>query len=99
AVVQEGSNHAELMTLACKTAVVERDVGHLVFPDEVQVRPSEAEAGRPEGRTGDRHIEPPADVLAQAAKRIAGAERPMIVAGAGARFDMDPITALASERS
>ena len=30
------SKHAELMTLACKTAIVERDVAHLIFPDDVQ---------------------------------------------------------------
>ena len=27
------SKHAELMTLACKNALVERDVAHLIFPD------------------------------------------------------------------
>src|SRR4029078_12047310 len=31
------SDHAELTTLALKTATVERDVAHLVLPDEVQV--------------------------------------------------------------
>ena len=30
------SKHAELMSLACKTAIIERDVAHLVFPDDVQ---------------------------------------------------------------
>ncbi|MDP9072701.1 MAG: thiamine pyrophosphate-binding protein, partial [Actinomycetota bacterium] len=30
------SDHAELVTLACKTALIERDVAHLVVPDEVQ---------------------------------------------------------------
>jgi nitrite reductase/ring-hydroxylating ferredoxin subunit len=32
------SKHAELMTLACKNAIVERDVAHLIFPDDVQTR-------------------------------------------------------------
>ena len=50
--VHAGSNHAELMTLACKNALVERAVGHLVLPDEVQVLPAgeEATAGGPDGR-------------------------------------------------
>ena len=30
------SNHAELMNLALKHAVVKRDVAHLIFPDGVQ---------------------------------------------------------------
>jgi pyruvate oxidase len=46
------SKHAELMTLACKTALVERDVAHLIFPDDVQTLPAEpsAEASGPQGR-------------------------------------------------
>ncbi|MFB1487110.1 MULTISPECIES: thiamine pyrophosphate-binding protein [unclassified Thiocapsa] len=36
--VLRDSNHVELMNLACKTARVERDVAHLIFPDEVQTR-------------------------------------------------------------
>ena len=35
------------MTLACKTALVERDVAHLMLPDEVQVLGSDAEPGSP----------------------------------------------------
>ena len=38
------SDHAELMTLALKHALVERDVAHLVLPDEVQELPA------PDGR-------------------------------------------------
>jgi thiamine pyrophosphate-dependent acetolactate synthase large subunit-like protein len=93
--VQAGSAHAELMTLACKTALVERDVAHLVFPDEVQELPSDAPAGGPTGRTGDRTIAPPAEVLAQAADRLAAAERPLVIVGAGARHEMGPVLALA----
>ena len=50
--VQAGSNAAELMTLACKTALVERDVAHLMLPDEVQVIPSEKDAGSSVGANG-----------------------------------------------
>ena len=73
--VQAGSDHGELMTLACKTAIVERDVAHLVFPDEVQELPAsdKARAGTPDGRTGDRAIAPPSDALAAAVDAIGGA--------------------------
>ena len=94
--VHAGSNHGELMSLACKSALLERSVGHLVLPDEVQVLPvAEGAAGGPAGRVADRAIAPPADVLAAAVKRIAAARRPLIIVGAGARFDMDAVVALA----
>ena len=35
--VEHQSNHAELMTLAIKNAILNRDVSHLTFPDQVQV--------------------------------------------------------------
>jgi thiamine pyrophosphate-dependent acetolactate synthase large subunit-like protein len=56
-----------------------------VFPDEVQVVPSDAEAASPVGRTTRRAIHPgPAD-LGRAADAIRQARRPVIIAGAGAR--------------
>lgn len=90
-VVQAGSDAAELMTLACKTAIVDRTVGHLMLPDEVQKLPSDAEAGGPDGRTGSREAAPPDDVLEAAVKRIADSEKPLFIVGAGARHDMDSI--------
>ncbi|MEE8405832.1 MAG: thiamine pyrophosphate-binding protein [Acidimicrobiia bacterium] len=89
--VLPGGNYAEIMTLACKTALVERDVAHLVLPDEVQVIPSNEPAGGPAGRTGKREIAPPEDVLDSAAAKIAESERPLFIVGAGARFEMDRI--------
>ena len=94
-VVLSSADHAELMTLACKTALVERDVSHLIFPDEVQVEVSDQGAGGPDGRTGSREISPPAEVLAQAVGRIRSAERPVIVVGKGARRDMAAVIDLA----
>ena len=95
--VQAGSDHAELMTLACKTAIVERDVAHLVFPDEVQELPAAADApaGSPEGRIGRREIAPPADALAAAVDATASSARPVIIVGNGARDDMAQVLALA----
>ena len=68
--VQAGSDHAELMTMACKHAIVGRGVAHLVLPDEVQVEPSDATAGGPDGRVADRRVAPPADVLRNAGARL-----------------------------
>ncbi len=93
--VQAGADHAEIVSLACKAALVERDVAHLVFPDEVQVLPSDARSAGPEGRTGAREIAPPAEVLADAVARISASKRPMVIVGAGARADMDEVRALA----
>ncbi|MDY7103906.1 MAG: thiamine pyrophosphate-binding protein [Actinomycetota bacterium] len=95
ATVQAGSDHAELMTLACKTALVERDVAHLILPDEVQALPSDRSAGGPQGRIGDRAVTPPAEALAEAVELLAGSERPLFVVGAGARDDMADIVSLA----
>jgi pyruvate oxidase len=95
--VQAGSDHGELMTLACKTALVERDVAHLVLPDEVQEMPApgNARVGSPDGRTGDRRIAPPTDALAAAVEAIAAASRPVIVLGNGARDGIDEIVEFA----
>jgi thiamine pyrophosphate-dependent acetolactate synthase large subunit-like protein/nitrite reductase/ring-hydroxylating ferredoxin subunit len=98
ATVQAGSDAAELMNLACKTALVERDVAHLVLPDEVQVLPAlarERPAGSPQGRTGDRRVSPAASVLDAAAEVLSGSTRPMIVVGHGARSGIADIVALA----
>jgi thiamine pyrophosphate-dependent acetolactate synthase large subunit-like protein len=91
------SDHAELATLAMKTAIVDRNVAHLVFPDEVQHMPvaEDVTAGSPTGRTGSRAISPdPADVE-RAAEMIAAAQRPMVVVGHGARHQMAAVIGLA----
>ncbi|MGI9645570.1 MAG: thiamine pyrophosphate-binding protein, partial [Ilumatobacteraceae bacterium] len=91
------SDHAELATLAMKTAIVGRNVAHLVFPDEVQHMPAgdDVPAGGPDGRTGSRAISPdPAD-LARAVSMLGSAKRPVIVVGHGARHQMSDVIALA----
>ncbi|MGH1488034.1 MAG: thiamine pyrophosphate-dependent enzyme [Acidimicrobiales bacterium] len=95
--VHATSNHAELATLAMKTAIVERDVAHLILPDEIQHQPVDDDqaAGGPDGRTGSRLISAPADDLARAAEMLATAERPMIIVGNGARGQMAEVIALA----
>ncbi len=95
--VLSGSDHAELMSVACKTALVGRDVAHLILPDEVQTERSDAEPGGPMGRVADRQISPPVDALAAAVEMIKGSTRPMIIVGDGARDDMAEVTALAEQ--
>jgi len=89
------SRHAELMSLACKTAIVERDVAHLVFPDDVQTLPSDAPAGTPEGRVGRPEIVPGDSDISQAAAMIGAAERPVIIVGHGAIGVREQVIALA----
>lgn len=94
--IASASDHAELTTIACKTALLERDVAHLVLPDEIQVQPApDTEAGSPTGRVGAREIQPPAQALDQAMELLGKAQRPVIVVGNGARNQMEEVTALA----
>src|SRR5205085_586504 len=95
--VLPNSQHAELVSLACKHAILRQGVAHLVFPDEVQTIPAAdgARAGAPEGRLTPLDISPPAAALEDAVARIDAARRPVIIVGAGARFAMDDVIALA----
>ncbi len=93
--VAKDSEFSELMAVACKSAILERGVAHLVFPDDVQTEPSEAEVHGPAGRVPSLTIAPPADAFADAMKHLNAAKRPVIVCGHGARFHMPAITALA----
>lgn len=90
------SDHGELMSLALKHAILERQVAHLVLPDEVQVRPApDVRPSRPMGRVPDLDVAPPATALEDALTLIAGARRPVFVVGHGARFDMPAVVELA----
>jgi pyruvate oxidase len=91
------SKHAELMSLACKNALVERDVAHLIFPDDVQTLAAaeSASAASPDGRVGAANIAPAADVLDAATVLLKQSRRPIIVVGYGARDAMADVIALA----
>lgn len=95
--VLPGSRHAELMTLALKHAILKRDVGHLIVPNEVQSRPAPADAvaSGPEGRLPSRDIAPPEEAVSRALDLLRTATRPVIVVGHGARFHMAPVVELA----
>ncbi|MEN8144518.1 MAG: thiamine pyrophosphate-binding protein [Gemmatimonadota bacterium] len=97
--VLTSSKHAELVNLACKSAILNRGVSHLILPDEVQVIPAPdgAAAGGPAGRLTPREIAPPETSLEQAADMLRRATRPVIIVGHGARFCMEAITELAEE--
>ena len=84
------------MSLALKNAIVERDVAHLIFPDDVQTLPAEgAVPGKSEGRLGRTGIVPDRASLNEACSRIAAARRPIIVVGYGARDAMHEVVVLA----
>lgn len=96
AVAAQHSNFAEITSLACKHAILERGVSHMVFPDDVQVvEAPDSQPGSPEGRIPARDIAPPERSLEEAMTRIARAKRPVIIVGHGARFVMEPVIALA----
>ena len=94
-IVQGGSDHAELASLAVKHALDHRGVAHLVIPDEVQVQPSEQHAGGPSGRIASRRVTPDPDVLAEARDLITRSRRPAVIVGYGARDAMREVVALA----
>ncbi|MEL6448160.1 MAG: thiamine pyrophosphate-dependent enzyme [Pseudomonadota bacterium] len=98
--VHPSSDHALLMTQAVKSALVNRSVGHLIFPDNVQTIPSpDAEAHTPDGWLADRAVAPTDASLAEAATLLAGAERPLIIVGYGAVDAMPEVIALAKALS
>jgi pyruvate oxidase len=98
--VLETSRHAELMSLACKHAILQQGPAHLIFPDEVQTLPApDATAAGPEGRVPEPDISPPARALEQALGLLGGAKRPVIIVGHGARFYRERVVELAERLS
>jgi thiamine pyrophosphate-dependent acetolactate synthase large subunit-like protein/nitrite reductase/ring-hydroxylating ferredoxin subunit len=91
------ANATELAALAVKHAVVNRDVAHLILPDEVQELPGLAEPPeRPRaGRIAAADVLPPRRELDRAIGMLQAAERPVIIAGNGARPFRDAVVALA----
>ena len=96
--VEQGTRHAELMTLAIREAILKRDVSHLTFPDQIQVLEAGAsKASGPEGRMTSLAIAPPVESLQAAMDALKKSERPVIIVGHGARFHMDAIIEFAEE--
>jgi thiamine pyrophosphate-dependent acetolactate synthase large subunit-like protein len=96
--VLNSSKHAELMTLACKTAIVERDVAHLIFPDNVQtLAAKDATPSGPAGRVSVSQMAPDEGVLRDALSLIGKSKRPIVIVGYGARDAMDEIIEMAEQ--
>ncbi|MEM7290630.1 MAG: thiamine pyrophosphate-binding protein, partial [Pseudomonadota bacterium] len=95
--VLNSSNHAELASLAYKNAVVEQNVAHLIFPDDVQTIASHKKAGSPQGRLSRTAVVPAQSDIDEAQKLISSAKRPIIVAGHGAITVRDQIEKLAEK--
>ena len=95
--VQKESKHSELMTQAIKHAIINRDVSHITFPDEVQftVKPEGEKAQTPEDRITPFNISPPKEMLEKAINLIQGSKRPVIIVGHGARYSMSGIIKMA----
>jgi pyruvate oxidase len=97
--VQQNSKHSELMSLAIKSALLNRDVSHITFPDEVAFmpKPEGSKAQTPEGRITPMNISPPRQMVAKAITMLESSKMPAIIVGHGARFQMDAITAFAEK--
>lgn len=95
--VQENSKHSELMSQAVKHAIINRQVSHLTFPDEVQflAKPEGEEAQSPEGRITPFTISPPEEMVEKASCLILKSKRPVIIIGHGARYSMPGIIKMA----
>ena len=91
------SKHAELVNLACKSAILNRGVSQIIFPDEVPKMPAKegARAGGPEGRVTPLEIAPPEESVDQAVELLARSRRPVIIVGHGSRFQMPGVIELA----
>jgi thiamine pyrophosphate-dependent acetolactate synthase large subunit-like protein len=95
------SNHAELANLACKAALDNRDVAHLIFPDDIQTLPAadDAKAGKPAGRMANMSIAPSAESLGAAVNQLQAAKRPLIIVGYGANSAMSDIVTFAEQHN
>jgi thiamine pyrophosphate-dependent acetolactate synthase large subunit-like protein/nitrite reductase/ring-hydroxylating ferredoxin subunit len=91
------SKYSELMNLALKSALLNRGVSHLIFPDEIPKlkAPEDAKAGSPQGRMTPVSISPPAESVDQALELLCQSKRPLIIVGHGARTQMSSIVELA----
>jgi thiamine pyrophosphate-dependent acetolactate synthase large subunit-like protein len=87
------------MTLALINAIIQRDVGHLIFPNEVQTITvdEDAEVSAPEGRLTPFEISPPEKSFMNALSFIKKAKRPVLILGHGARFHKDIIIKLSEK--
>lgn len=99
-IVLPGSKHAELASLAMKSAIVQRNVSHLIVPDDVQTLDAGNQApGEPDGRLADTRITPSEDAVNLAMYRVWKTKKPAIIIGYGARNNMPEIIEFAEKLS
>lgn len=95
--VLPSSDHGELMSLALKNAIIQQNVAHLIFPDEVQALDAgDSGPSYPDGRISDK-ITPSEESINLALYRISRAKRPVIIVGYGAREGMKEVIAFAEK--
>ncbi len=97
--VLPNSKHSELMLLAIKHAIINREVSHLTFPDDMQKTPvgDNVPIKKLDKRIASAEIKPPKGIVDDAVKRLNEAKRPVIIVGHGARFNMSEVIALAEK--
>ncbi len=84
--VLSSSHYGELMSLACKNALTNRRVAHLVVPDEIQKQPvlESEQPGDPAGRMMETDISPSAESVRLALELLRNSSKPVVIAGYGA---------------
>lgn len=96
--VQADSPHGELMSLAIKKAILNRDVSHLTFPDEVQELPAgDSKASNDKDRMPNLSFIPPTQEVEKAVEYLKKAKKPVIIVGHGAKNATKHILALAEK--
>lgn len=93
------NNARELMGLAIKNAIVHRDVGHLIFPDNIQTLEANKDSAEVliEGRVANQDIIPTPEVLEKVRQEINSAKKPVIIMGNGARKHRDTVIEFAEK--
>ena len=93
------SKHSELMLLAIKHSIINREVSHLTFPDDMQKAPAPGNATvkKLTKRVAEDNIIPPESAIHEAVNLLEKAKRPVIIVGHGARFSMDKVIGLAEK--
>ncbi len=88
-----------LATLAVKHALTERGVSHIAVPNDVQKLPCSSNILPFDGRMANRAVVPPGYLVKKAATEIDAAQRPVIIAGAGALGQGEKVLELARKIS
>ena len=89
--LNHADNAAETLMLACKAAIEKRGASRLGIPSNLAPQAVLASPIGPEGHLVSEHWAAPPERIAETVKMLAGAQRPVILAGWGARHSRDMI--------